>query len=224
VGAVYVELEQGLAFDDAVLAVVPEGGAVQDGILRFRELPPGHVWFANTTSLNRPGLWFVDVRDYFDRTHANMINNRYNEQRELDDQFESLRINGPRPRPLFLGWEFEDVDSWVTSAIAELTAVPGKFEPRWLELVDDGEPSGTWRVRPEIRERVEQLAMLATDLLPDFIDGSIQPEFHVPGGKVPRVCGSGTRSGVVANGAGSTSSVGVPRAGWRSRCKSPCVS
>ena len=31
-----------------------------------------------------------------------------------------------------------------------------------------------------VRDRVDQLALLATDLLPDFIDGSIQAEFHVP--------------------------------------------
>jgi energy-coupling factor transporter ATP-binding protein EcfA2 len=222
VGAVYVELEQGLAFDDAVLAMVPEAVAVQDGVLRFREVPPGHVWFANNSaSPNRPGLWFVDARDYFGRTHANIvrthanmikkrdneqrelddefellglaniINKRDNEQRELDDQFDSLRINGPRPRPLFLGWEFEDVDSWVTSAIAELTAVPSKFdgEPRSVALLGDDEPDGLWCVNPEVLERLEQLALLATDLLPDFIDGSIQPEFRVPTGweNSPRV-------------------------------------
>lgn len=182
-GAVFVELERGLAFDDAVLAMVPEGVGVQDGILPFRELPPGHVWFANTTSLDRPGLWFVDVRDYFGKVDAGgkAGNRQHNE--ELDDQFESLRINGPRPRPLFLGWEFEDVESWVTSAIAELTAVPSGFddEPRSIVLLGD-EPDGLWSVRSEILERVEQLAMLATDLLPGFIDGSIKAEFHVPTG------------------------------------------
>ena len=69
-GAVYVDLEQGLAFDDAVLAVVPEAVAVPGGMLPFREVPPGHVWFANAYRLNLPGLWFVDVRDYFDTIHA----------------------------------------------------------------------------------------------------------------------------------------------------------
>ena len=57
--------------------------------------------------------------------------------------------------------------------------------PSWLEQVDNAELPGVWRVRPEIRDRIDQLAVLATDLLPDFIDGSIQAEFHVPtGGEV----------------------------------------
>ena len=183
-GAVYVELEQGLAFDDAVLAMVPEAVAVPGGMLPFREVPPGHVWFANAASLNLPGLWFVDVRDYFDRLHAAAINEHYHEESELPAQFLSLRISKPRPRPLFLGWEFENIESWVTSAIAELTAVPSRFgsEPRSFALLDDGDSSGAWRVRPEVLERLEQLAMLATDLLPDFLDGSIQPEFHLATG------------------------------------------
>ena len=71
-GAVYVELEQGLAFDDAVLAGAPERVAVQSGSLRFRELPPGHVWFASSYR-DRPGLLFVDVRDYFAQIHADLI-------------------------------------------------------------------------------------------------------------------------------------------------------
>jgi len=178
-GAVYVELEQGLAFDDAVLAMSPAEVGTQEGMLRFRELQPGHVWFASSL-FKTPGT-VVRRCPRLLREIPAIISSE--DEKELYE-FESLRMNGPRPRPLFWVGEFENVGSWVTSAIAELTAVPNETDsdPRWLETVDDGEPFGTWRVRPEIRERVEQLAMLATDLLPDFIDGSIQPEFRVPTG------------------------------------------
>ena len=180
-GAVHVELEPGFAFDDGVLAVLQQRASVQDRDARFRDLPPGQVWFAN--AFDRLGLWCVDVTTYFNALRADWLGEVSGyEVDEIDDQFASLLIQGPRPRPLFLGWEFDDVDDWVTAAIAELTAVPDELVnvPKWLESVDGDGPSTTWRVRPEIRERLDQLAMLATDLLPDFLDGSIRAEFRVP--------------------------------------------
>jgi energy-coupling factor transporter ATP-binding protein EcfA2 len=167
-GAVHAQLEQGLAFDDAVLRAIPEAVATPDRILGFRALPQGHVWFAN---LSQAGLWFVDVRDHFIAAHAEV---------EVEEDFQSLRVVGPRPRPLFLGWDVEDVETLATSAIAKLTAVPGEFDSQPLVLVEDY--YNTWRVRTEIWERLDQLAALATDLLPDFIDGSIQADFYVPTG------------------------------------------
>ena len=213
-GAVYVALEPGLAFDDAVLALVPdraEVGLVQfrEGpfddvpIIQFRDLPPGHVCFASTldNESNRnggePELWFVDVADFFDNTDAFglLFDPVTDEFLEIGEQTR-LITRWPRPRPLFLGWEFDKVDRWVTSAIAELTIVRerwgweevvaeghtafGRDTGGWLEPVGEGENAGAWRVRPLVGDRLDQLAKLATDLLPDFIDGSIRVEFHVP--------------------------------------------
>lgn len=99
---------------------------------------------------------------------------------EVLDLSEQTRLVGcePRVRPLFLGWEFGNIDEWVTSAIAELTTTG--YGQVFLEPMDDEEPFVAWRVRPEVRFRLNQLGMLATDLLPDFLDGSIQADTYVP--------------------------------------------
>jgi len=72
-GAVYVDLERGLEFDDAVLALIPDN--VDGGYLRLPRLPQDQVCYASTPdneSLPNPDwqqeLWFVDLRDYWTKT------------------------------------------------------------------------------------------------------------------------------------------------------------
>ncbi|CAM3414900.1 hypothetical protein BST27_29495 [Mycobacterium intermedium] len=198
-GAIYVDLEPGLAFDDTVLAATPEWAPVPQGVLRFRELPPGQVCFARADRVSE--LWFTDVGDYFEQRELPGLILNY----EVDDDGEpgiyeidqqARSSDGPRLGALFLGWEFGDIDHWVTSAMDRLSAVPdrmhgtgGGFAYRYipgrrgcLELVDGAESSGQWQVRPEVHARLDQLANLATDLLPDFLDGAIRAKFQVPTG------------------------------------------
>jgi len=203
-GAVLVELEQGAAFDDAVLALVPDRVNGDYGFLQFGELPPGHVFFANTPnndSLPRKEgeaeIWFVDVGDYFNaplEAHGLIIDEVLDEMYVVDDERTRLVGHPLRLLPVFLGWEFNDVNQWVTAEIADLTIVPDRYEysddggmrlakgkQGWLEPVDDdGESAVTWQVRPEVSEHLERLATLATELLPDFLDGSISAELPVP--------------------------------------------
>ncbi len=214
VGGVYIELEPGLAFDDAVLDSVPDWEPVDEGVLRFSKLPLLEVCYASADR-EQPELWFTNVREFYEQQEIGFLVLRpdlEDEIYEIDEQQRST--NGPFPEPLFLGWEFNDVDTWVTAAMDDLTAIHRvektesgitHYPPRlgWLEPVNEqeaatltnrpirsGRPGSTdaervaqnWHVRSEVAERLDQLAALSTDLLPDFLDGSIRAEFRVPAG------------------------------------------
>ncbi|MGV0872109.1 AAA family ATPase [Mycolicibacterium sp. XJ879] len=225
-GAVYVDLEQGLEFDDAVLTLIPDN--VDGGYLRFPRLPQDQVCYASTpdnTSLPNPDwqqeLWFVDLRDYWTKTDLDGEIRDDVSPDEVHPVDERTRLVGaePRVRPVFLGWEFSDVDRWVTAAIADLSVVPDRWQDtdggfpithipgsrgvlmrfqgakldeddrikeaeallgrKRTRLVVDPHRDA-WRVRPEVVARLDQLAALATDLLPDFLDGLIRTELIVP--------------------------------------------
>jgi len=100
--------------------------------------------------------------------------------------------NGPMLRSLMLDWKFDEINDRVVQAMDDLaedvmiTSVDSgaRFGFKdlwdnvvWLETAGD---SDTWRVRPTILRRLEQLRSLATDLLPDFLDGSIGVELSAP--------------------------------------------
>lgn len=214
VGAIYVDLEPGNPFDDETLALFPDWDPVEPDAVRFRRLPPGQICFSSTDR-DRTELWFTDVHEYYEYAADQGVFmggvELHDEYFEIDEQQRSN--NGAFPEPLFLGWEFNDIDTWVTSAITELTTI-NRVEHRedgavvhyptrsgWLEPADRTEaetltrypirsgwpepdsrerPTQTWRVRDELRDRLDQLTTLATDLLPDFLDGSIRAEFRVP--------------------------------------------
>lgn len=172
------------------------------GYIHLRKLPREQVCFASTPNNDslpnpnsEPEIWFVDLHDYWEQTDAD--GHIYND--DLDDIHvvdERTRWVGtdPRLRPVFLGWEFDDVDRWVTSTIADLSEVPGR-----MQVTDDGlshsyvpgtsgyltprvdeESTVTFQFRREVHARLDQLATLATDLLPDFLDGSIQANIELP--------------------------------------------
>lgn len=199
-GAIYVDLERGLEFDNAILDLVPED--VEGGVLQLQRLPQDQVCFASTPnneSLPNPGyqpeLWFVDLADYWTETdaHGLIVDEECDELYVVDER---TRLVGAEPslRPLFLEWEFSDVDQWVTSVIVELTTVPDRMQDTnggfpfthipgsrgFLRRARDSESAEAWIIRPEVRARLSQLAELATNLLPDFLDGSIQTALHVP--------------------------------------------
>jgi hypothetical protein len=189
VGVLYVELDPEFDFDRSVLDSFPvEWEPVPELLLRFTELPPQQVCYA-TTDRDYTELWFTDAKEFYEQAAEGFVVVRFGDEGvedlilDIDEQQRSQ--SGPFPQPLFLGWEFSDVDKWVTSEISELSALagdwPNNFQPStvWFEPAQaaDGQ---TWQVRAEIQKRLDQLATLATDLLPDFLDGSIQAAFRMP--------------------------------------------
>ncbi len=186
--AVYFKLDEGLPFDDAVLEEVPLWFPVEDGCLRFSVLPPGHVCYA-TTDGDHPEIWFTDVGECGEPPEKGFIlpvPGSEDEYYEVDAQSRSSR--GPFPRPLLLGWEFNNVDAWVTSTIADLGHTQwmktGEHKylsrDRFLLRVEEDNPLNGWAFNQELQECLDQLTALATDLLPDFLDGSIEAKFSVP--------------------------------------------
>ena len=206
-GSVIVQLEPGRPFDDELLEMrVDEDEILADCVnyayvdvvsehvaLRLDRLPAAQVAFNGQFSFSedrrRPGLNFYDPEPFWRTNFKNALAKdeplevRYDHQ--LSDSFESLVLDGPRPMPLFLDWQFEDLDQTVTTAISSLLKGPEDFDSilrgdrnTWLEPVSPEDD--TWRIRPAIDKALDDLCFLATSLLPDFIDGSIGAYFQIP--------------------------------------------
>lgn len=186
-GAVYVELDPGLEFDHAVLESFPRWEPVEEGVVRFGPLPPRQVCYASEDR-DRPELWYRDVSDFYEGIYQEILDAPGNEpgpDYELDEQQRS--DEGPFPQPLMLGWEFHEMDEWVTAAIDRLTEARGRrssalgLERSWWEWIEsDDQEESAFRVRPAVHRAVEQLAALATDLLPDFLDGEVRAILVMP--------------------------------------------
>lgn len=188
-GAVFAQLEPGKTFDEDVLSL----GSAEVGTLlgdfdgvEVPRLPPRQVAFVG--DYDESLLIFGDPRRYFLRDHDVMRGQAEYLGPDHDDQFRSFCVEGPRPERLFLDWEFEDIDRRVGAAILKPLISPvmkqGGRPPKrgWLERVDVVGSGETWRVRPEIYERIENFASLAMEFMPDFIDGAIRARFNVPSG------------------------------------------
>lgn len=186
-GVVYVDLEPGLRFDDGVLEMVPRGdtSSNEDGVASLA-LPPRQVCFASVSRGSE--VWFVDLVEYVEKTGERWVYLAGEEDMyEIDERYRSTE--GPRPRPLFLGWDFDDLDRSVTSAIAELRGRLALWlvPTNWLKDNDNydvfrdiADPDTTWQIAPDLRDRMRQLELLASSLLPDFIEGCFHVELKMP--------------------------------------------
>ena len=194
-GAVYVDLQLGLPFDDAILGAAIHLAADDDDILRSCALPPRQVCCPST--YRGCELWFIDITKFLEQSGSGWrVFSYHTDEFELDEKFRSSEA--PRPRPLFLGWELDNFDDAVTDAVAHL---PNRSEtvvnlpersPWWAESTWRNESAGdricirrgtepnAWYVDPELRERLSQLEALASSLVPDFIAGSFSVEFDYP--------------------------------------------
>jgi energy-coupling factor transporter ATP-binding protein EcfA2 len=196
-GAVYADLEPGLHFDDDVLThdVTTRRNPddqwrleSEDNFIDLDPLPPHQISFVSDSC--KSGLCIADPEPYF----ALVVNEGLKSfdgyvDLQLSDQFEdNCCFDEPRPRPLFLDWEFADLGGQVTAEIQKMLRRVTEDTPRWLEEVDSDEGS-CWRVSPVIHGFISAFANLATDLLPDFLDGSIRAQFEVPArwGEAPSV-------------------------------------
>lgn len=187
-GAVYAQLEPGRRFDDEMFAFDLDGDGRLESeytVLNLNRLPVGQVAFIG--HFDNPGVMFFDPATYFTHTHAIAMERIVDV--ELDQAFESAYVQSPRPRPVFVDWEFDDISERVTEAIsAVLPLVSDRPELRgnWFERADDETPD-TWRLRPEARRIVSAFANIATAILPDFVDGSIAANLEFrPNADTPR--------------------------------------
>ncbi len=200
VGAIYADLESGLLFDDAVLEprtrekyfyLNIEGEFIRLNSevesIQVDVLPFGQVSFGFDSV--KSGLCFADPQPYFELAINENLKYEYVKvDVELSDDFnEQCCFDGPRPRPLFLDWEFADLSDTVTAGINKLFG-ESTVDNRWLEKVDSDDGS-LWRVKPIVHATIHLVEELATLLLPDFLDGSIRAQLEVPTklGEVPSV-------------------------------------
>lgn len=164
-----VKLDPGLPFDDAVAAAVGADSSFGDEIVVFAHTQSGFRLIpseAMSSTLLGSGTFDLSA----------------------------FPADGPSLRSLLLDWEIDEIDTRVVNAmdhLAEdtfyyrledtdhkapipLTALWGKV--LWLESAGEG----TFRVRPTILQRLEQLQSLANDLLPDFVDGTLDLQLTDP--------------------------------------------
>ncbi len=153
-GAAVVQLEPGVPFDDAVVAAVSEGAAKPwDGPVSF----------------TRNGA----VRGYAKGFGVSET------AADAPDIGSGDIVAAPELHVLFLDWRFDDLHGRVEASIAALTSdTAGPLLP-WLETVQASD-GADYRVPAEVRTRVDQLSSLASDLLPDFVDGSIDASVTSP--------------------------------------------
>lgn len=166
VGAIHVELEPGLPFDDKVLAAV-----------RSDLTGANSSWVAFTRSELVAGR----LEDYF-----------YTDPELADPDHVGAHSDHPGLHALFLNWRFVDLHEQVEATIAKLARTERqrtRGDWPWLETVRTTEERHAYRVPPATEARVDQLAALATDLLPDFVDGSINAHVTAPAlwGTMPKV-------------------------------------
>lgn len=152
-GAVYAELEPGLLFDDHVLRAA---------IRAKGEPAPSRVAFCGD------GLLLADPRDYDDDGIVHC------------SHWRGETIEGPDVHALSVDWDFEGLHARVEASIERLAAKRLKrpFDSVWLEGI---EGSFAYRLHPETQGLLEQFSSLASDLLPDFVDGSVNAFIMVPG-------------------------------------------
>jgi energy-coupling factor transporter ATP-binding protein EcfA2 len=231
VGAIYADLESGLLFDDAALEprtrekyfylniedefilLNSERQSIQLGLL-----PLHQVSFVFDSVKSR--LCFADPQPYFELEVNETLKSAFAAELfdyELSDHLnERCCFDEPRPRPLFLDWEFADLSDKVTAGINKVVEEP--TDMAWLEEVrSDG--GGSWRVKPLMDRWIKIVGELATALLPDFLDGSIRAQLQVPTrwGEAPSVQVSYEERGT-GQYARSVPDVGSGAARWIAAC------
>jgi energy-coupling factor transporter ATP-binding protein EcfA2 len=159
-GAVVVELEPGLSFDDAVIAQVSTSEHI-----------PRRV------SLTRDGIAAAEPDELRDEWGI------------VDPSLWAERSVNPRVRPevLMLDWTISGIHERVSAAV-EASGSGGRNGP-WMEPERGDGGSFSYRVPAGTEELVTRIANLATDILPDFIDGSIGAHITSPTlwGTMPKV-------------------------------------
>ena len=200
-GVVFFTLENGLPADDELRVLRYQIETLNDP--DFPALPPNQAAFISDHWGDDPGLAFVDPRRYFawsagqDSDHGpgeDVDPQDYGGYFDADERMErrqycaSFQVRGPKPSAVYLDWDFLAVDDRASKELAAV-CIPSRWTVsgaalaaplRWLESVDSDEATPVWRLNPVILERMETFGNLATELLPDFIDGSVGAKIRYP--------------------------------------------
>lgn len=192
-GVVFFTLADNLAADDEIRVLRHQVDTAED--MDFPALPPDQVAFISDSWGDDPGLAFVDPRRYLSWavSAADTLDpmDFVDEILERRNHGATFQIAGPKPKAVYLDWEFLASDDRASSELAAVCILQrSRRDPtapnillapiRWLESVDTDDSIPIWRLNPLILERMETFGKLATELLPDFIDGSIGAKFRYP--------------------------------------------
>lgn len=203
-GALIVELEAGAPFDDNVLTLRPSvSEEPADGV----PLPTSQ---AARIVDSVKGWWtFNDPRDYFRQLFQSWDDYSLSEYQDLSKHVAASRaalpptsVNADPPLSIFLDWEIDNIETRVGDTLmAHLPSIYRdgplvllKVRPPLILLTaeqaskfvapEPGTPKPetpeSWEINKSLQESFDQFAALATSFLPDFLDGSIQANIHVP--------------------------------------------
>ncbi len=157
-GAAVVQLESGIPFDDAVASAISEyAPAYWDGT----------VWFTGDGAVCGDAVG-GDIDEDDDPEFGLLPESWYGDA-----------VAVPGLHVLFLDWQIGDLHERVEASITTLTSTEARRRRRdwpWLEMVEvPGLPGlHAYRVPTDVDARLRQLSSLASDLLPDFVDGAIR--------------------------------------------------
>jgi energy-coupling factor transporter ATP-binding protein EcfA2 len=200
-GTVFFTLADDVAADDEIRVLRHQIEALDDA--DFPALPVDQVAFISDNWGNDPGVAFVDPRRYFARAAAEDSLPGPQDPQEYEDYFDvdewverrehcaSFQLRGPKPKAVYLDWDFLTVGDRASSELAAVCILQrSQRDPdaanilgapiRWLETFEVDDAAPIWRLHPLILERMETFGALATELLPDFVDGSVGAKLRYP--------------------------------------------
>ncbi|WP_156664393.1 AAA family ATPase [Mycobacterium sp. 852002-51613_SCH5001154] len=201
-GAVFFKLVDELPSDDEIHVVRHQVEWLHD--TDFPALPPDQVAYVSDSWGDDPALMFVDPSRYFSgalggNSHRSEGDEKSDTLDPWADHEESMKqrehcagfsVAGPKPESVYLDWDFLDADERVAEQLAAVCVYGHGEQPEWgflssgrqpwLEQIDIGDSVPAWRLNPLILERIQRFGRLATELLPDFIDGSIGAKIRFP--------------------------------------------
>lgn len=151
-GAVYVQLDPGAPFDDEVMvAVIQATGAAS----------PDRVAFTGS------GLLLADPNDYEEDGLVHC------------SHWRGATVDGPNVHALSMDWDFQNLHNRVEASIEQMVSksFTTPWSSAWLEPV---EGTSAYVLQPEAERLLDQFSSLATDLLPDFVEGGINAFIKVP--------------------------------------------
>jgi energy-coupling factor transporter ATP-binding protein EcfA2 len=167
-GALRVRLEAGAPFDDDVLILRNSHSAKPDG--SAASLPASEAAFISIVDgdYDGVGLTFYEARDFIREVN----NESYLRPDRPEPVPPPLVDAGPRPLPLFLDLDIDNIETRVGNALMESLSPTTEVRPM--------ESGQELRIRQDVQDRLALFAEWANELLPDFLDGTILATLQLP--------------------------------------------